>query len=648
MVFSFILVNFTEVNTDFTYQNLKKDTLQKIWGFPSFRPLQEEIIDSIISGRDTLCLLPTGGGKSLCYQLPALVSEGVCLVISPLLALMKDQVNHLQKLGIDADFLNSDLNIIEEDHVYANCKEGTTKILYISPERLSNQKFLMQAQEINFSFIAVDEAHCITEWGQDFRPSYQNITIFRDQFVNLPIIALTATATPKVLEQICEKLKLKKVAIYQQSFKRNNLQIHTIMKADKYEHLYHFLKLNEVSGLIYTNTRYESEKLSQFLNAKGLMNVDFFHAGLHPDVKERKQNWWMNSNQNVLISTNAFGMGIDKEHVRFVFHYSPPYSLENYYQEIGRAGRDGNESGAYMLWTEQDLLRADDILKNQTPTRDEYRKVVTFLYSIYQIADHEQTDIEFVFNINKLEKLTKLTPGKIKAVIHFLHQQELIYLKKSKSGNSSITLRIEHDQIETLSKSDAYFLELLQRTITGFTTGKVHFNEDRVLDKIKISTQLFQQRLKELQEKGYIEYLSNANDSIRFLQPRNEHMLHNQYWKLFYSILKNKIQKWEEMKYFIRESSFCRMRMILHYFGEKEQKDCGNCSYCLQKTKHSVLQPKSLKNEILDTLHARPSSLEELSIILANPNKEKILEELILLLDTGRIKMLNFRTYTIA
>lgn len=637
------------MNSEQAYQNLKKNTLETIWGFPTFRPLQEEIIDSILSGKDSLCLLPTGGGKSLCYQLPALISEGTCLVISPLLALMKDQVDQLQKLGIEADFLNSDLNLIEEDQVYANCKNGTTKILYISPERLSNQKFLMQAPEIDFSFIAVDEAHCITEWGQDFRPSYQNINMFREQFVNIPIIALTATATPKVLEEIVSKLNLKKVQIFQQSFKRTNLQIHTLPKADKYDHIYHFLKLNKASGLIYTNTRYEAEKLAQFLNSKGLLNVDFFHAGLHPDIKERKQNWWMNSNQNILISTNAFGMGIDKNQVRFVFHYSPPYSLENYYQEIGRAGRDGNDSAAYMLWTEQDLMRSDDILKNQTPTKVEYEKVITYLYSLYQIADHEQTDIEFPFHITRLEKLTKLTPVKIRSVVHFLHQQEIVYLKKSRSGQSSITLLIDHDQIESLAKSDAYFLELLQRNITGFTTGKVHFNEERVLDKIQIGAQLFHERLKELQEKGYLEYLNSANDTIRFLHPRNERMLLNHYWKLFYSILKNKIQKWEEMKYFIRENSFCKMRMILSYFGEKDQKDCGNCSYCHQKLKLSTMFEKpSLEKELLETLKARPSSLEELSIILANPNKEKILEELILLLDHGKVRMLNFRTYTIA
>lgn len=637
------------MNSEQAYQNLKKNTLETIWGFPTFRPLQEEIIDSILSGKDSLCLLPTGGGKSLCYQLPALVSEGTCLVISPLLALMKDQVDQLQKLGIEADFLNSDLNLIEEDQVYANCKNGTTKILYISPERLSNQKFLMQAPEIDFSFIAVDEAHCITEWGQDFRPSYQNINMFREQFVNIPIIALTATATPKVLDEIVSKLNLKKVKIFQQSFKRTNLQIHTLPKADKYDHIYHFLKLNKASGLIYTNTRYEAEKLAQFLNSKGLLNVDYFHAGLHPDIKERKQNWWMNSNQNILISTNAFGMGIDKNQVRFVFHYAPPYSLENYYQEIGRAGRDGNDSAAYMLWTEQDLMRSDDILKNQTPTKAEYEKVIIYLYSLYQIADHEQTDIEFPFHITRLEKLTKLTPVKIRSVVHFLHQQEIVYLKKSRSGQSSITLLIDHDQIESLAKSDAYFLELLQRNITGFTTGKVHFNEERVLDKIQIGAQLFHERLKGLQEKGYLEYLNSANDTIRFLHPRNERMLLNHYWKLFYSILKNKIQKWEEMKYFIRENSFCKMRMILSYFGEKDQKDCGNCSYCHQKLKLSTIFEKpSLEKEILETLKVRPSSLEELSIILANPNKEKILEELILLLDLGKVRMLNFRTYTIA
>lgn len=629
------------------YQNLKFKVLKELWGYDAFRDLQESIIDSLMSGYDTVALLPTGGGKSICYQIPALISEGTCLVISPLLALMKEQVEELKSMGIEAEFLSSELNDLEEDEVYANCKEGITKILYISPERIVNKKFITQAQEIDFSFIAVDEAHCISEWGQDFRPSYQNIKVFRDQFLKIPCLALTATATPKVLEEIISKLNLSKVKIFKKGFKRNNINLNILETADKYQYIHNYINLNKVSGLIYTNTRKEAEDLSTFLQSKGHKNVDFFHAGLHPSTKTKKQRWWQKSDVNILITTNAFGMGINKENVRFVIHLSPPISIENFYQEIGRAGRDGELSYSYLLWNAQDIQRRDEILRRQYPNKTEYEKTIRTLYSIFQIADHELIEKEFQFNIQRIQRITGLQNSKIKSILEFLHVQELIYLNQNKH-QSSLELLIPFEQIESLPKSDAYFLELLQRTIPGFNLHKVHFNENRITEKLQFNSSIFKERLKELAKKNHIDYIDGTLSSIKFIKPRNDLSLTNAYWKLFRTIQENKIKKWEEFKFFFTEKSYCKMRLILNYFGEKESKNCGNCSYCNQsKPTLNISIGNPEHNKIINILKERPCTLEELSILTHNLDKHQLLDDLGDLLDDGKIKMLNFRTYTI-
>lgn len=627
------------------FGQLKQEVLQQYWGYSQFRDLQEEIINSIIYGHDTVCLLPTGGGKSLCYQLPAVITEGLCIVISPLLALMKEQVHTLKKRGIEAEYLSSDIEETEEDSIYIRCKEGLTKLLYISPERLLNKKFLYNYPEMQISFIAVDEAHCISEWGQDFRPSYQNIRVFREQFVNIPCMALTATATPKVLDEICEKLNLKHPKIFRKGFARNNIRINMIEISDKYEKIYQYLKINHQSGIIYTNRRKEAESLAYFLKSKGIGNVDDYHAGMSVSDKRKKQAWWQSSDRNVLISTNAFGMGIDKANVHFVIHFNPPGSIENYYQEIGRAGRDGETSYAFLLWNEQDLLHTDDILKRQLPSQKEYDKIILYLYSLFQIADHEFFESEVAFRTDRLEKLTGCNISKIKAVLEFLNHQEIIYLRKN-AAPSAVELKIPYTEFESLAPADAYFLELLQRNLVGLTSGKTRFNERSAAEKMGTQPTFLKSRLKEMQAKGYLDYIDGSLSSIRFLKPRNDLMLRNQYWKLFRKIQENKIRKWNEMKYFIKENSYCKMNLILHYFGEKPDESCHHCSVCEAKEKKT--SSRDGFSRILEALQKRPATLDEICIMTQNHQKEEVLEKLILLLDSGKIKMLNYQTYTLA
>lgn len=624
------------------FQKLKYDTLKYFWGYTGFRDSQEEIINAVINEKDTLVLLPTGAGKSLCYQLPALLKEGTCLVVSPLLALMKDQVNQLKFRGIEAEYLSSELDEYDAETIYNRCKEGLTKLLYISPERLTNTQFLQNIEEIQLSFIAVDEAHCISEWGQDFRPSYQNIKGFRSNNPEIPCLALTATATPKVLEEIKNKLELKNPAVFQKSFKRNNIRIFTEEVSDKFQRVFDILKYNNDSGIVYVRTRKEAEQLAEFLKKNQLKNVDYFHAGLTAKEKNAKQTLWNNSDNHVLISTNAFGMGIDKDNVRFVIHYSPAASIENYYQEIGRSGRDGKESFAFMLWNKQELLNFDQILKNQIPNKAEFLKIISYLYSIFQVAEFELPEKTFQLNAIGIQNFTRLSKAKINNVLNFLHNQEIIYYNDNKSL-SSLELFIESDEIDQLPQKDAYFIELLFRTISGITTHKVMFSEQQVSNKINVGIPLIKERLKELQQKNYLEYIDGALSSIKFLKPRDERAVNSAYWKLFEHIQKNKIQKWEEMKFYTENSSYCKMKLILAYFGEKNSKNCGHCSVC-EKNKQSIFG-KNISQQIINLLAKKPSTIEELSIQLSYHSKENILENLIFLLDSGKVRMLNFRTY---
>lgn len=627
------------------FQQLKYDTLKHFWGYDSFRDSQEEIIDSVITEKDTLVLLPTGAGKSLCYQLPALLKEGVCLVISPLLALMKDQVNQLKHCGIEAEYLSSELEDVDAELIFNRCKEGLIKLLYISPERLSNAQFLQNVEDIQLSFIAVDEAHCISEWGQDFRPSYQNIKEFRKNNTGIPCLALTATATPKVLEEIKIKLELKNVNVFQKSFKRKNIKIFTDEVSDKFQRVLDILKYNSNSGIVYVRTRKEAELLTAFLQKNNLKNIDFFHAGLKTKEKNAKQSLWNNSSQHVLISTNAFGMGIDKDNVRFVIHFSPSSSLENYYQEIGRAGRDGKESFAFLLWNKQELVNFDQILKNQTPSKSEFQKIITYLYSIFQIAEYELPEKVFQLNMAGIQNFTKLSTAKIKNVLNFLHNQEIIYFNDNKSL-SSLELLMQADEIDQLPQKDAYFIELLLRTVSGITSHKVMFSEQQVSNKIGVGIPLIKERLKELHQKNYLEYVDGALSSVKFLKPRDERAVQGAYWNLFEHIQKNKIQKWEEMKFYVENKEYCKMRLILSYFGEKNSKNCDQCSVC-EQNKQSIFG-KNISLQIVDLLAKKPLTIEELSVQLSYHPKENILENLIFLLDSGKVKMLNFRTYTLA
>ncbi len=357
---------------------LPNKVLQSYWGYEDFRDPQKEIILTILEGNDTVALLPTGAGKSICYQVPAILGTGTCIVISPLLALIKDQVFQLKKRHIPAEYISSEQTTDQQWAVFDKLKNGELKLLYVSPERLLNRTFLEISKDIEISFLAVDEAHCISEWGNDFRPSYQQIRDFREYIgMKIPCMALTATATEKVLSEIINKLSLREVQVFKKSYQRDNLCLYINKTEDKVGQIERTLNKYKGAGIIYCRTRNETKNLFQSLKNKGF-DVDFFHAGLPLQEKIRKQNEWTHSNTKVLISTNAFGMGIDKENVRLIIHLSPPYSLENYYQEVGRAGRDGLLSHAFLFWNESEFSDISSSLLQTIPSQSEYKKIIQY------------------------------------------------------------------------------------------------------------------------------------------------------------------------------------------------------------------------------------------------------------------------------
>lgn len=620
------------------------NTLKKYWGFDEFKNLQKDIVLSLLEGKDILALLPTGAGKSLCYQLPSLLLEGTALIISPLISLMRNQVIELNEKGIPSEYLSAELDD-ESEMIYENIASQKVKILYISPERLNSKDFLRKISSYKISLIAVDEAHCISEWGQDFRPSYLKIKNIKSLFPNVPILALTATATKKVTSDIIEKLELRNPIVYSNSFQRDNIKINCLEVSDKFQKIYNYLHFHQNnSGLIYVRTRKESEDLFHFLQSKGIGNIDYYHAGLSAEDKNNKQHTWQNQANHILIATNAFGMGIDKPDVRFIIHLSPPNSIENFYQEIGRAGRDGLVSESFLLWNKVELNDIDGLLSHQISSKSEFSKVISYLYSIFQVGENEIAENVFSFDFVKFQSLLKIPAAKIRNILKFLHHENLILYKEDKNS-SSLKLLVNPNELDSLSKKDSYFLEILLRNIDGISQYPTIFSENELCKILGLNRQLFKERLVELQKNQYIEYVDGSLSQIKFLKERNSKDIEGKYWNMFLEIQRNKIQKWEEMKFFIQNSSHCRMKLILNYFDEKSEQNCGICDYCEKNLINN--KDSNLPQKILEVLRQKPYQFDEISIQLYQFEKEEIFENLIQLLNTKQIKMYNYNTYMI-
>ncbi|MCH5330344.1 MAG: RecQ family ATP-dependent DNA helicase [Alistipes sp.] len=562
------------------------DVLKRYWGYNSFRSVQEEAIRSITQDRDTLVLMPTGGGKSLVYQVPAMASDGLCIVVTPLIALMKDQVDNLRAKGIQAVAVHSGLSPRQIDILLDNCVYGTVKFLYVAPERLSTEVFRLRVQRMNISLIAVDEAHCISQWGYDFRPSYLRIAEIRKLIPDVPLLALTASATPFVTDDIMKHLLFAEKNVIRADFARKNL-IYSVRKTeDKDAVIFRLLNGVQGSGIIYVRTREGAEKLAELLRKNGF-SAEFYHGGLPNAERTIRQEEWSSGRTRVMVATNAFGMGIDKADVRFVAHYTMPDSIEQYYQEAGRAGRDGHRSYALLLVAPDDLRRITTTIESLYPPISEIKSIYEKICSYLQVAIGDGQFASFVFNIHDFCAREHIYIDKVRNALKIL----------SMNGYMTLTEEFENPArlMFTVRRDDLYKIRIEREDLNHFITTLLRmyngvFTEFRAISEMEIATvsgytvERVKELLKQLWRMHIIKYVpSNISPMIIFDEERlpaaNIYIASETY-----GTRKDMAEeRLEQMGLYAENEKVCRNRIISKYFGEKNSEDCGNCDICIEK-----------------------------------------------------------------
>lgn len=559
--------------------------LKENWGYDEFRPLQEDIINSILEGKDTLALLPTGGGKSICFQVPALAKEGICLVISPLIALIKDQVEGLKKKGILALSIYSGMSFLEVKKTLQNAAHGNYKFLYVSPERLATDLFLDYLPSMNINLIAVDEAHCISQWGYDFRPSYLRIAAVREQLPKIPILALTASATQSVQNDICEKLLFKKTEQrFQQSFERANLSYSVFNVVSKQNKLLEILNNVKGSGIVYCKSRKQTKDIAELLTLNNI-NADFYHAGLSNDERNKRQENWINNSTRIITCTNAFGMGIDKPDVRLVVHYSVPDCIENYYQEAGRAGRDGKRAYAVMLYTHREV--ADMQLQSDIryPDKATIKQVYIAIMNHLQVAAGSGEGNSFDFDMASFSAAFKINMLTATYAIKTLEQEEILWFNEVFFKPSTLVFNSNREQLEDFEKQFPSFEKLIKgllRSYEGIFDYPATIYETELARFIKKSTEEVKKELKQLQHYGIVTY--DAQKDTPQLSLRINRMYADSFIINLdnYNERKNNFEtRVKAITEFITNTIKCRSQIIGNYFNDHAIKRCGICDNCI-------------------------------------------------------------------
>jgi ATP-dependent DNA helicase RecQ len=579
-----------------------EDILIKHWGYPSFRPQQKEIIEEVIKGQDVLALLPTGGGKSICYQVPALALEGLCLVVSPLIALMKDQVEALQKRQVPAEAVYSGLSYREIDRILDNCCYGTVKLLYISPERINSSLFLERLTRMNVSFIVVDEAHCISEWGHDFRPAYLTIAQLREYLPKVPCMALTATATPKVREEIQSKLRLHSARIHIASFARNNLAFSCVKAEIKEQEIVRALQKEVGQGIIYTRSRKGCKDIALFLRRKGISSV-YYHAGLSYQEREVAASNWKKEEARVMVATNAFGMGIDHASVRFVYHFDMPESLEAYYQEAGRAGRDGHPASCRLFYNEADFGTAHKKIEQTYPPIEFMRTVYQQLANYYRLAIGSAELESFDFDFEEFKSKFNLETLPTYHALKKLEEEGFIQFNESFHAPSKVLFSIPYEKLYefqvTHPRLDPYIKAMLRLFGGNMFQHFTVISESKLAKYMELreSDLIFQLDL--LRKLGIIEYEPQNNKAkITFLTARQDAGQLPINKKRLHELKRRKTQKVDELIHYIN-SHMCRMRYTQEYFGENSGSICGKCDNCLIESASETKIEHFLTQEIL-------------------------------------------------
>lgn len=579
-------------------------TLKQYWGYTSFRPLQEDIIQSVYNRHDTLGLMPTGGGKSLTFQVPVMAMEGICLVVTPLIALMKDQVDNLKERGIKAAAVYSGMTRESIITTLENCIFGNFKFLYVSPERLTSDIFLIKLQAMNVCMLAVDESHCISQWGYDFRPSYLNIAEIRKHLPGVPVLALTATATKEVTADIQAKLLFEKTNVFRKSFERKNLSYVVRYSENKIGELINIL--NSVSGtsIVYVRSRKGTQEIAETLLKKGI-NASYFHAGLSHEVKILKQNQWKDNTCRVIVSTNAFGMGIDKSDVRLVIHMDLPNSLEEYYQEAGRAGRDEQKSYAIILWNKQDTINLKKRITDSFPTKEYILRVYESLANYFQVAAGSGRGLVVDFNLFDFCNSFHLSALQTHHALKILELAGYIEYTDEIDNRSRLKFRIFRNELYNLHLAKDYdqLIHAILRNYTGVFTDDVYIDESFLGAKVNKSRQEVYEMLTNLSKSKYINYVPQKKTSfIIYTTSREE----NQFVFIPKSVYEKRRKRFKgrinAMIEYVEKENICRSRILLNYFDESNTKDCGICDVCLQKSKTGLsnFEFENIKSLLLD------------------------------------------------
>ena len=619
-----------------------KQILRKYWGFSDFRPLQEDIIKSVLKGNDTLALLPTGGGKSITFQVPALTIEGICLVVTPLIALMKDQVDKLNNLNIKAYAIHSGYTFDEISVILDKCIYSDVKFLYISPERIHSDIFIEKLKNINVNLIAVDEAHCISQWGYNFRPSYLNIANLKKVLPNIPILALTATATPKVIIDIQDKLRFKKQNVLQSSFERKNL-IYMVRKLeDKHQYIINILSKTKGSGIIYVRNRKKTREIAQIL-IKNSISAHFYHGGLDTVKRTERQNDWMNGKIKVMVATNAFGMGIDKPDVRFVIHYDIPDSIEEYFQEAGRAGRDTKKAYAVLLYSNIDLLQMEQRIKRNFPEIEYIKKVYQALCNYLKIPIGGGKGITYDFKISDFVSEYNLQVIQAYNSLKFLEKDGYIELIDEIDNPSRIHFIVNRDDLYKFQVANIAFdgfIKLILRSYTGLFTDFVKIDENTLAKRANINREQVYNFLVKLSKFGIIKYIPQKRTPlIVFTEERlNEKNLRIS--KENYQNNKQRyIEKINAVLDYVNNKSKCRSRYLLAYFGQKNTYKCGKCDICKSSNELELSKYEFdlILDEIKKNLNDKDYELDDLIKILTH-TKQKCIKVIQWLFDNNKIK----------
>ena len=587
-----------------------RDILQHYWHYDDFRGIQQEIIESIGAGHDTLGLMPTGGGKSITFQVPALAQDGVCIVITPLIALMKDQVRQLRQKGIKAAAIYSGMQHDSIVQTLENAIFGGVKLLYVSPERLASEVFRTKIRHMQVSFICVDEAHCISQWGYDFRPSYLEIADIRKELPNIPVLALTATATPEVVDDIQDRLAFKKKNVFRMSFERKNLAYVVRQAQDKLQQLVHILKNVEGTAIVYARSRRRTKEISDYLNQQGF-SATFYHAGLDNAEKDRRQLAWVQNQMRIMVATNAFGMGIDKSSVRLVIHIDCPSSLEAYFQEAGRAGRDGQKAYAVMLCNGSDKAKLQKRINDTFPEKDYLRQVYDQLAYFYQIGIGSGYQATFEFPIDKFCHIYKHFPIRVDAALKILDRAGYIEYSEEQDCQARVMFCLERDDLYRLkgnSPEEDKIIVALLRNYSGL------FNDFAYIDEAFLSTQtgytqpIVYQLLKNLSQKHIIKFVPQKRTPYIRYRQRREDSAHLIFSPAIYDNLRQKfINRIDAMLHYVSTDNQCRSRQLLRYFGETRTHDCGQCDVCIDR-KGELTQKHLLKEaeqQIMQLLNDR-------------------------------------------